>query len=80
MKFPDVGYLVWKKYDFDIKNNRIGLKKGVKVALELFSEYLSPRPKNGVRLLTPRYVLIATNFAVATCFSEFAFYRRFLRF
>ena len=32
----------------------------------------------GVYFLTPPlYVLIATNFAVATCISEFAFYRRF---
>ena len=34
----------------------------------------------GVHFLTPLYVLIATNFAVATCISEFAFYRRFFDF
>ena len=47
------------------------------MALEDFSEYPSPRMKNGVIFLTPLYVLIATKFSVATCFSEFAFYRRF---
>ena len=55
-------------------------KKCVKMALEHFSEYPSPQTKNGVHFLPPLYVLIATNFAVATCFSEFAFYRRFSHF
>ena len=69
------------------KNHVLILNKDYLVEKSGFSGFSSFSSMGGVlrlilgsNFLTPLYVLIATNFAVATCISKFAFYRRFSTF